>query len=399
MRTFERYILRRAFLFFAGSLFWTLAIVWTTQVLARVDLVTDGGQSALTFFKVASLILPSVVPIVVAFSMLIAASQVLTTMNTDSELAVINAAGSPRSAVVRPILLLAMAASVFAFVVDSTVDPYARQRGREIVAAARADLLSLVIQEGTFRKVEDHLYLQIARRLPDGKLGGIFIADARTPGVELIYYAREGIVSKQGGKSILLMENGELHRKSQDGEASIIRFSSNAFDLSSFTADSGEVKLLPKDRTLSYLFNPDPNDKIFQNAPQFYRAEIHRRLTEWIYPFVFATIALAVAANPRSHREARIHPLVTAALIALVVRWLGFFTADRAQSAPGVGVLVYLVPAGAMAVAALFLLLNKPMELPLRTVERGLDMLRRLRRRLWLLPGQQDRRGALGGGA
>lgn len=388
-------MMRRTFVFFAGSLFWTLAIVWTTQVLARVDLVTDGGQSALTFFKVASLILPSVVPLVVAFSMLIATAQVLTIMNTDSELVVINAAGSPRSAVVRPILLLALSASVFAFVIDSAVDPYARQRGREIVAAARADLLSLVIQEGTFRKVENNLYLQIARRLPDGKLGGIFIADSRTPGVELIYYAREGVVSKSGNKSILLMENGELHRKSREGEASIIRFSSNAFDLSSFTAGSGEVKLLPKDRTLPYLLHPDPDDKIFQQVPQAYRAEIHRRLTEWIYPFVFAIIALAVAANPRSHREGRIHPLLSAALIALVVRWLGFFAADKSQTVPWAGILVYLVPLGATAVSAFFLLSNRPMELPFGAVERSLDALRRL----WPVPAKPDRRNALGGGA
>ena len=53
MKVVERYILRRAFALFLAALLWTLAIVWTTQVLARIDLVTDSGQSALTFFEVA----------------------------------------------------------------------------------------------------------------------------------------------------------------------------------------------------------------------------------------------------------------------------------------------------------------------------------------------------------
>ena len=50
MKVVERYILRRAFGVFAAALFWTLAIVWTTQVLTRIDFITTSGQSALAFF-------------------------------------------------------------------------------------------------------------------------------------------------------------------------------------------------------------------------------------------------------------------------------------------------------------------------------------------------------------
>jgi lipopolysaccharide export system permease protein len=44
MKVVERYIMRRAFVVFMAALVWTLAIVWTTQVLAKIDLVTDSGQ-------------------------------------------------------------------------------------------------------------------------------------------------------------------------------------------------------------------------------------------------------------------------------------------------------------------------------------------------------------------
>ncbi len=43
MKVVERYIMRRALVLFLGALAWTLTIVWTTQVLARIDLVTDSG--------------------------------------------------------------------------------------------------------------------------------------------------------------------------------------------------------------------------------------------------------------------------------------------------------------------------------------------------------------------
>ena len=111
-----------------------------------------------------------------------------------------------------------------------------------------------------------------------------------------------------------------------------------------FTASTGTPRLLPKDRTLPYLLNPSPDDPMFKRKPQSFRAELHRRFTEWVYPIVFALIALAVIGNARSHRESRINPLVTAVTIALIVRWAGYFAANQVQVAPALWPVVYLIP-------------------------------------------------------
>ncbi len=394
MTVIEGYIFRRTLTMFGAALFWTLAIVWTTQVLTRINLVTDNGQSALAFFEIAALILPSVIPIVVPFALLIAVAQVLTTMNADSELVVISAAGSARSATVRPIMFLAILASLFSFAVDNAVDPFARQRGRELVAVARADLLSLVIQEGTFRKIEDGLFIQIGEKLPDGRLGSVFVADSRTEGIDLVYYAKSGAVVQRDGKNLLVMNEGEIHRKLVAGDVSVIRFTSYAFDLSVFSGDVGNPRLFPKDRTLPYLFNPDADDIVLKRNPQLFRAELHRRFTEWLYPLVFALIGLAVTGDARSHREARVNPLVTAVLIALFVRWLGFFTTNQVQTTPWFWPLVYAVPLVSSLVATWFIATNRSMELPVSAAERLMSSFRRLGDRMMFLHLWRSRRAA-----
>lgn len=398
MKVVERYILRRTVTVFMAALLWTLAIVWTTQVLARVNLVTDSGQSALTFFELATLILPSIIPIVVPFALIIAVAQTLSTMNTDSELVVISAAGGSRRIIAQPIVLLALLASIFSFAVDNGIDPYARERGRHLVAEARADLLSLVIQEGTFRKIDDGLYVQVAERLPDGRLGGIFVADSRQEGTDLVYYAKTGAVVQEPQKSMLVMSDGVVHRKSPGGDLSVIRFTSYAFDLSAFSSAAASITMYPKDRTLPYLINPDPSDKMFQKSPQSFRAEVHRRLTEWIYPLVFALIALAVAGDARSHREGRINPLVTAVTIALLVRWMGFFVTNQAQSNPLFSPLVYAVPLVASLVAIGFIRSNRTMELPISWAEGVAAMASRSSERLSALWLRLTRRADASGG-
>lgn len=399
MKVVERYIMRRATAMFLASLVWTLAIVWTTQVLAKINLVTDNGQSMLTFFEVAALIIPSVVPIVIPFALVVAVAQTLSAMNTDSELAVINAAGASRWTIARPILLLALAASVFSFAVDNGIDPYARQKNRQLVAASRADLVSLIIQEGTFRKIDDGLFLQIGERLPGNRLGGIFVADSREEGASLVYYAKTGSIVEKGDEKVLMMNDGVINRRSVTGDLSVIRFTSYAFDLSAFMSASNEISLLPKDRTTAYLLNPDPNDKLFQREPGSYRAELHQRFAEWTYSLVFALIALAVAGDARSHREARIHPLITAISIALFVRWLGFFAAGNADKGWNYIYLLYAIPIVASAISIWFIVTARTMELPVAWADGLANLAGRIGEGWNALKLRFARRGTSGQGA
>lgn len=355
---------------FAAALLWVLAIVWTTQILNRIDLVTGSGESVLTFLEIALLVLPSVIPVVAPFAVGIAVAQTLSTMNTDSELVVIGAAGSPRMTVIRPMLLLAVAACAASFLVNNFVEPLARERMRILISESRADLITTLIQEGSFQEIETGLHMQIGERLPDGRLGGIFVSDTRDEKVELIYYAKTGVTTETDGAQLLLMQDGVVHRMSAGGDVSIIRYASYALDLSQFMAPSAAPTMLPKDRTLGYLLNPDPEDKLFKSAPARFRAELHRRFSEWLYPLVFALIGLAVAGDSRSFREARLHPLLTTMTIALAVRWAGYFAAGRVSASPAFIPAVYAIPLVASAVATWFIATGRMMELPLSATER-----------------------------
>jgi lipopolysaccharide export system permease protein len=378
MKVFERYIFGRTLTLFCAALAWTVAIVWTTQVLTRINLVTDNGQSALTFFEIATLILPTVLPVVIPFATVLAVAQTLNVMNSDSELIVMSAAGAPRRTVIRPVMLLAVLAAIACFAIDNGAEPYARERGRELVAAARADFLSLVIQEGTFRKIDDGVYIQISERLPDGRLAGLFVADSREEGTDLVYYAKHGAVSEQNGDTVLVMRDGEIQRKMPDGDISIIRFQSYSFDMTAFTEAASGPNLRPKDRTIAYLLNPDPSDPQLGKNPLQFSAELHRRFTEWSYPIVFALIALAVIGNARSNRESRVNPLATAIIISLFVRWMGYVAANQVQTTPGVWPVVYAIPLGFSALSAFLIATNRTMELPVALAERLFSGLRRL---------------------
>ena len=377
MKLIERYILKRATGTFLATLLPLLAIVWTTQALASINLVTDSGQSILAFMRLATLVLPSIVPLILPFALVIGVAQTLTAMNADSELTVLNAAGSSRMTIIRPIIYLSLALSALSFTVDNFVEPYSRMAVRKMIATANADLLSSVVQENTFRKIADGLYVQVASRRSGGVLGGIFVADSRNPAYELVYYAREGAVDDNG--TALVMKDGEVHRKLPDGNVSIIKFDSYAFDLTDMTRMAGEVNIRAKDRDLPYLFNPDPKDPVYEKKPLSFSAELHRRFTEWTFPLVFALVALVVSSDARSHREARMHPMITALLTCLFIRWTTFYAANSAEESRLFIPIMYLIPIGTGALAIRQLTGNRRLEIPVSWEQRVNDLLVRLR--------------------
>lgn len=383
----ERYLLRRMTVVFLAATLSTLAIAWTVQVLNRINLVTDSGQSAFAFLQLATLILPNVVPEVLPIAVAIGVAHTLTTMNTDSELVVINAAGASRMTLAKPVLVLAAAACVATFLVHNVLAPVTRQSVRELISEARAGLISTLLQEGAFRRIDDGLFMQIGERRPDGTLGSVIVADSRTKDVDLIYYAKTAVLGEKDGANFLSMKDGEVHRNRPGEPVSIIRYNSYVFDLAEFAPAAGEVRLWPKDRSLTYLLDPDPDDPYLKSVPGMFFAEIQARLTTWLNPLAFALIALAIAGNARSHREARLHPMVSTIATVLFVRWMGYFSFGKADQIPLFGYMLYVVPLATIALSGWLFATSRTLGLPAHQEEKLQTLAETVRRRtIGLLP-------------
>ncbi len=362
MALLERYILRRTTQMVLVALMPVLAIIWTIQVLQRINLVTDSGQSMGSFMTLATMLLPTLIPVVLPFALVIGVTQTLTAMNTDSELAIIDASGARRTIIYKPILILGAVLSLVSFGITNFAEPPARAAARQMVAEAYADLLSSVIEEKTFRTIQDGLYVQIGQR--QGRiLRGLFVADRRDPNYDLIYYAKEGMID-EGGTS-LTMRDGEVQQKTPDGKVSVVKFLSYAFDLSTMSEKSDkEPSLSASDASLSFLLSPDQDLDSYKKNPGTFRSELHRRLVDWMFPFVFALISLVVAGDARSHREARLHPMVVALVTAFMLRWLGFYFTNQVKQSAVFIPLVYAVPVVSGLIATYLLATGRKLHMP-----------------------------------
>ncbi len=291
-------------------------------------------------------------------------------MNQDSELAIISASGFPKSTVWKPILLISIIASCVSFSIANFVVPQARLNMRQMLASAHFDLINLFISEGSFQKLANNLYIEIGERNPNGTLERLFIADQRDPKTDLFYYATDASIVSNNSGNFLVLHNGEIERINHKNDSvSIVQFSSYTFNLGEFIPNDKAPSLYPKDQPLSYLLNPDPKDPYYQRKPLQYRAELHRRFTEWLYPIIFSLIALAAAGDARSYRQVRYSANFSAIAFSLLVYWIGYFFAEKAKSDLAYIPLLYITPIGISVFTFFMLLTNHKIGIPIKLNE------------------------------
>lgn len=354
LRTVERYIFRRVAVATISAFAAILAVVWVTQAVTRIDFATGSAGSIGAFLTMMMLLTPQFITLTLPFGLLIGAVNVLNAMNADSEMPVMAGSGIGRMAFARPVLIVAAVLGAATFLISHLVEPRANRAVRDIVVDLRTDLLATLIQDGRFTEIEDGLTIYVDRKEPGGRLSGVMIADRRGPESHLMQFAREAVVDTGAGANLLVLRDGQLHRTDvSTGQVSIIRFQSYAIDLGRFSSAAGSQVYLPHERETTYLLDPDPNDRTLGDWPGLARGELHRRMSEWLYPVLFALVALVLAGQPRSHRTTSIVTVVLAFGAGLGYRWGSYFAYNQIKTDGSLFWLLYAIPLAGIGVSVL----------------------------------------------
>ncbi len=342
-----------------------LAVVWVSQAVTRIDFATGSGGAIGAFLTMMALLTPQFITLTLPFGLLIGAMSVLNAMNSDSEMPIVAGVGISRLTVARPLLILALVFGAVIALNNHVAEPAGNRAARDIIIDFRTDLLSSLITEGRFTRIERGLVIYIDERRPNGTLGGIMIADRREDNQHLIYYARQGVADEHNGEPVVLLNDGQIHRKDPvSGTISIIRFQSYAIGLSQFESATDTEQYMLHERSTPYLLDPDPNDRHVQRNPGQIRGELHRRFTEWLYPALFAAIALVMAGQPRSHRSGANTAMFLGFAGALGYRWAGYFAYNQVKGDGSLFWLLYAIPIAGLALGAFMFLTGRTVGLP-----------------------------------
>jgi lipopolysaccharide export system permease protein len=168
------------------------------------------------------------------------------------------------------------------------------------------------------------------------------------------YLAERGNIVKQSGHAYLLMRTGHIVRRTDPKEPpQIIVFDTYAVDLNNLEKAAATVEFKPRERYYDELANPAADDASFKRSPGHFRAELHERFANPLYPLAFVMLALAFAGQAQSTRTNRTQLLVTGFALAIGCRLTGLALNNLVVLRESAVPLLYAVPLGAMLVASI----------------------------------------------
>jgi len=350
MGSISRYIFNTTFGAFVVVLVSLTAVIWVTQALRDIDLMTNQGQTILVFVGITGLIIPLLVLVIAPIALLIAAAHTLNKLSTDSEIIVMNAAGMSPWLLFRAFMTVAIVVSILVMSISAYFAPKGLRMLRDWLTEVRANVVSTIVQPGRFTSIESGVTINIRERRSNGQLIGIFLDDRRNPAERITVLAEYGELVDNDNGTFLILQTGIVQRHElKERDPAMVAFDRYAFDLAQFAGGQQAVKYSIRERYLWQLLFPDPKDQLYIEQPGQFRAELHDRLIAPLYPLAFVVIAYAYLGAPRTTRQSRTMSMLGAIGGVAALRLIGFASTVFGATMPWMLVLQYVAVATAFA--------------------------------------------------
>jgi len=318
MKKLDRYITKQIVIGFLIVVFSLLSIVWLTQSLNFVEMVTNKGLPVFMFVEMTSLLMPRIFVIMAPIALFVAVLFVYNRMISDRELIVMQSAGISPWTLAKAAVFVGLFMSAFNLYVNNDVIPRAEQAFAKLEWQVKNDMSHMMFKEGEFTTIQGFLTVFVAKSDSDGAVNGILVNDERDVTKKVTISAEKGrIVYTTSGPRLILI-NGVRNELTNDSKR---QFTSLAFDRYSvdfgLSNKSKNKEVGARELSLKELLFAYKNNSLTQVQINRYIVEGIKRILMPLYCLVFALIActglLVSSFNRRGQGK-----IITISILAMV---------------------------------------------------------------------------------
>lgn len=290
MKKLNLYIFRQIWVGFFLVAFSLLSMLWLTQSLRFVEMVTNKGLPLRLFVELTSLLMPRLFSILSPIAVFASVMFVYNRMLADRELVIMQAAGISPWKNSKAVVYVGFILALFSIYIQNVGIPNAENSFRNLEWEIKNNVSHLMFREGEFNTIGGNMTVFISHHEEDGSVAGILVHDEKNPEKKVTLSAEKGrIVYTETGPKILLV-NGERQEISKNGT----QFSSLQFER--YSVDFGLMggrKIKPssaREKSLSELLNAGKDPSLDDESKRKFIVEAHRRIVTPWYNLVFALL-------------------------------------------------------------------------------------------------------------
>ncbi len=267
-----------------------MSIIWLTQSLRFLEMISSEGITIGTFIKMTSLLMPRIFTILAPISLFAAILFVYNRMIADQELIVMKAVGISPFQLSKPIFFISFFLIILNVWIMNCGIPMAEKAFNNLEWKVKNNISGLMFREGEFSNIQPGLTVFITSRNDDGSVLGILINDERKPPVSSTTTAEKGaIIQTPTGPRIVLVNGSRQELNHKNNQFSSISFEKYSVDLgikNTKARRKSSVRTQSFAELINALNNPNlsPKDKIK------WFVEGNKRLTTPLLALVYSLI-------------------------------------------------------------------------------------------------------------
>lgn len=306
MRKLDLYIIRQlvlAIIFITATL--SMAI-WLMQSLKFFHLIVHKLLSVKIFIKLAMLLLPNLLNILLPFTTLMAVMYTYNRLVSDNELVVMKACGVSHIQLLKPALYSAICVTIFMYALNFYIVPTSLHKLRMQEHGLRQGVSLSSLQERQFLNMRN-LTLYIRKILSKDEFQDVMIYSSK-PNEKPFTITAKKCIAISGKKNYrLILIDGIRHDDplSQANPPSFVKFAQYVVDLANEQSSPSNRQLKPYEYPIWRLFSPDKSMGKVSSYPKFI-AQAHQKVLGPLNAILFVMLALSVILTSQFTRKKKL---------------------------------------------------------------------------------------------
>lgn len=291
MKILNVYIFKQIFIGFLLVCFSLLAMLWLTQSLKFVEMVTRQGLPVYLFAEMTSLLMPRIFNILSPVAVFVTVLFVYNRLIADRELVVMQSAGiSPWNNAKAAVAVGVILALFNVFVMNWGI-PWSESKFRDLEWRVKNNLTQMVFREGEFTSLKNGITVFVNKHEDDGSVSGIFVSDESKPDVKVTLTAEKGrLIQTEKGPRILFINGVRQEINTKDYKFSTLSFSRYSAEFNNVESKKKKNRTV-RERSIWDLLNAENDESLDAPAQRKSIVEGHRRILYPMYNLLFALMA------------------------------------------------------------------------------------------------------------
>ena len=318
MKILNVYIFKQIFIGFLLVCFSLLAMLWLTQSLRFVEMVTRQGLPVYLFAEMTSLLMPRVFNILSPVAAFVTVLFVYNRLIADRELVVMQSAGISPWQNSKAAVFLGILMALFNVFVMNWGIPWSESKFRDLEWRVKNNLTQMVFREGEFTSLRNGITVFIDKHEDDGSVSGIFVSDESKPNLKVTLTAEKGrIIQTEKGPRILFINGVRQEMNTKDYKFSTLSFSRYSAEFNNMESRRKKDQTV-REKSVFELLQSGRDNTLDAHTQRKNIVEGNRRVLYPLYNLLFALLACVGLLVGNFNRRGQTK-IITAEVLSMII--------------------------------------------------------------------------------